>query len=139
RAEWQRRHDASAQAADFDAAQARGGIGALTAAMAGYKAKLLTDRPRVATRKASEMALAVVNAALPDTIGGSADLTGSNLTKTRDMRAVSRSDYGGRYIHYGIREHGMAAAMNGIALHGGFRAYGGTFLAFADYCRPSIR
>ena len=107
--------------------------------MAGYKAQLLLNRPKVATRKASEMALAVVNATLPDTVGGSADLTGSNLTRTKDMRPVQRGDYGGRYLHYGIREHGMAAAMNGIALHGGFRPYGGTFLAFADYCRPSIR
>ena len=107
--------------------------------MAGYKAQLLLNRPSVATRKASEMALAVVNAALPDTVGGSADLTGSNLTRTKDMRPVQRGDYGGRYLHYGIREHGMAAAMNGLALHGGFRPYGGTFLAFADYCRPSIR
>ena len=139
RAHWQRRHDASAVAAEFDAAQARGGLQPLTAAMADYKGQLLLDRPKVATRKASEMALAVVNAALPDTIGGSADLTGSNLTRTKDMRRVTRADYGGRYVHYGIREHGMAAAMNGIALHGGFRPYGGTFLAFADYARPAIR
>ncbi|MRX51210.1 hypothetical protein GI374_12285 [Paracoccus sp. S-4012] len=139
RADWQRRHDASPLVAELDSAQARGGLDALRAAMAEHKAKLIAERPRVATRKASEMALAVVNAVLPDTIGGSADLTGSNLTRTKDMRPVTRSDYGGRYIHYGIREHGMAAAMNGIALHGGFRAYGGTFLAFADYSRPAIR
>ena len=138
RAAWQRRHDASPEAAAFDAAQARSTAG-LDAAIDAYKQKLSEERPKVATRKASEMALTVVNAALPDTIGGSADLTGSNLTKTKDMRPLTRGDYGGRYIHYGIREHGMAAAMNGIALHGGFRPYGGTFLAFADYCRPSIR
>jgi transketolase len=85
------------------------------------------------------MALSVVNAALPFTIGGSADLTGSNLTRTKGQRPVTRHDYGGDYLHWGIREHGMAAAMNGIALHGLFRPYGGTFLVFADYCRPAIR
>ncbi|WP_090757346.1 transketolase [Paracoccus chinensis] len=139
RREWESRRDSHPQRAAFKAAQARGGLDELTAAMADYKAQLLLNRPKVATRKASEMALAVVNATLPDTVGGSADLTGSNLTRTKDMRPVRRGDYGGRYLHYGIREHGMAAAMNGIALHGGFRPYGGTFLAFADYCRPSIR
>ena len=85
------------------------------------------------------MALEVVNAAVPFTVGGSADLTGSNHTRSKGMRPVTRDDFGGRYVHYGIREHGMAAAMNGIALHGGFRPYGGTFLAFADYARPAIR
>ena len=139
RREWEKRLEAHPRRDAFKVAQARGGLDELTAMMAGYKAQLLLNRPRVATRKASEMALAVVNAALSDTVGGSADLTGSNLTRTKDMRPVQRGDYGGRYLHYGIREHGMAAAMNGIALHGGFRPYGGTFLAFADYCRPSIR
>ncbi|MFC0339762.1 transketolase [Paracoccus niistensis] len=139
RREWESRKDAHPQRDAFEAAQARGGLDDLSAAMASYKAQLLLNRPKVATRKASEMALAVVNAALPDTVGGSADLTGSNLTRTKDMRPVQRGNYGGRYLHYGIREHGMAAALNGIALHGGFRPYGGTFLAFADYCRPSIR
>ena len=139
RAAWQARHAAHPDRHGFDEAQARGGLDVLSAAMARHKARLLADRPAIATRKASELALAVVNAALPDTVGGSADLTGSNLTRTAGMRPVSRSDYGGRYIHYGIREHGMAAAMNGIALHGGLRPYGGTFLAFADYSRPAIR
>ena len=139
RREWEKRLEAHPRRDAFKAAQARGGLDELTAMMAGHKAQLLLNRPRVATRKASEMALAVVNAALSDTVGGSADLTGSNLTRTKDMRPVQRGDYGGRYLNYGIREHGMAAAMNGLALHGGFRPYGGTFLAFADYCRPSIR
>ena len=139
RAAWQRRKDASPCAGKFEAAQNRTGTAELSAALMDHIRKLAEDRPKVATRKASEMALAIVNEVMPDTVGGSADLTGSNLTRTRDMRPVTRSDYGGRYIHYGIREHGMAAAMNGIALHGGFRPYGGTFLAFADYCRPSIR
>ncbi|MGD9866181.1 MAG: transketolase C-terminal domain-containing protein, partial [Pseudodonghicola sp.] len=112
---------------------------ALEAALAAHKARLSRDRPRIATRQASELALEVVNAVLPNSIGGSADLTGSNNTRTAGMRPVTRQDYSGDYIHYGIREHAMAAAMNGIALHGGFFAYGGTFLAFADYCRPAIR
>jgi transketolase len=111
----------------------------LTPAMAAYKAQLLADKPKVASRKASEMALGVVNGTLPFVIGGSADLTGSNLTRTKGQKSVTRADYSGSYIHYGIREHGMAAAMNGIALHGLFKPYGGTFMAFADYCRPSIR
>ncbi|AXC51271.1 transketolase [Paracoccus suum] len=139
RAAWQARLAASPRRAAFEAAQARVGEEALAKAMDSYKAQLSADMPKFATRKASEMALAVVNTALPETIGGSADLTGSNLTRTKGMRPVTRADYGGRYIHFGIREHGMAAAMNGIALHGGFRPYGGTFLAFADYLRPAIR
>ncbi|MFT4151322.1 MAG: transketolase [Paracoccaceae bacterium] len=137
-ADWAARLDSSPLRAAFLEAQ-RADPTPLTAAMAAHKAQLLVEKPKVATRKASEMALAVVNAALPFTVGGSADLTGSNLTRTRGMQAVAPGDYTGRYIHYGIREHGMAAAMNGIALHGLFRPYGGTFLAFADYCRPSIR
>ena len=97
-------------------------------------------RPKVATRKASEMALEVVNGALPNAVGGSADLTGSNNTRTsRNAPGHAATTIAGDYIHYGVREHGMAAAMNGIALHGGLRPYGGTFLAFADYCRPAIR
>lgn len=125
--------------AAFEAAQAAPDAGALRNAMTEYRAQLSADRPKVATRKASEMALEVVNATLPNTVGGSADLTGSNNTRTKGMLAVTRDDYVGDYIHYGIREHGMAAVMNGMSLHGGFRPYGGTFLAFADYCRPAIR
>ncbi len=104
-----------------------------------YKRKLASDKPKVATRKSSEMALEVINAVVPETIGGSADLTGSNNTKTSQTKPMSASNYGGRYIHYGIREHGMAAAMNGIALHGGLIPYGGTFLVFSDYARPAMR
>ena len=94
---------------------------------------------KVATRKASELALDAINAALPETIGGSADLTPSNNTKSKGLEDVAPGNFGGRYIHYGIREHGMAAAMNGMALHGGLIPYGGTFLIFSDYCRPAIR
>ena len=104
-----------------------------------YKKTLSADAPKVATRKASQMALQVLNPALPQLIGGSADLTGSNLTKTTDLKVLTADNYSGRYIHYGIREHGMGAVMNGLALHGGCIPYGGTFLVFTDYCRPSIR
>ncbi|MEZ5789352.1 MAG: transketolase [Nitratireductor sp.] len=112
---------------------------AFAEAMSAYKKKLAADKPALATRKSSENALEVINGALPETLGGSADLTGSNNTKTSQTQAFSSDDYSGRYIYYGIREHGMAAAMNGIALHGGLIPYGGTFLAFADYSRPAIR
>lgn len=109
------------------------------AAAAAYKAKLVADKPKVATRKASEMALEVINGAIPEMIGGSADLTGSNLTKTKSQVSVKPGDFSGSYVHYGIREFGMSAAMNGLALHGGIIPYGGTFLVFTDYARPAIR
>lgn len=135
---WELRLAASPQRAAFRAALAQDAA-PLTAAMADYKAGLIAGKPKVATRKASEMALNVVNATLPFTVGGSADLTGSNLTRSQGQSPITRTDYSGSYIHHGVREHGMAAAMNGIALHGLFKPYGGTFLSFADYCRPSIR
>ncbi|MBN2739968.1 MAG: transketolase [Rhodobacteraceae bacterium] len=133
RAAWEQRKSAEFQTAeDCDTS-------ALPAAIAAFKSQLSQDKPKVATRKASQMALEVVNATLPFTVGGSADLTGSNLTKSSKMQSVTPDNFSGDYIHYGIREHGMAAAMNGIALHGGLKPYGGTFMAFADYCRPAIR
>lgn len=104
-----------------------------------FKKKVAANNPTVATRKASEDALEVINGILPETLGGSADLTPSNNTKTSQMKEITPSDFSGRYMHYGIREHGMAAAMNGIALHGGLIPYSGGFLIFSDYCRPSIR
>lgn len=108
-------------------------------AIAAYKEQLAEDKPALATRASSQNALDVINGVVPETIGGSADLTGSNNTKTAGMGEVIANDYSGRFIHYGIREHGMAAAMNGMALHGGVIPYSGTFLVFTDYCRPSIR
>ena len=93
----------------------------------------------IATRTACEFALESIIPAVPEMIGGSADLTGSNNTRTKSMKAMTPTDFSGRFIHYGIREHGMAAAMNGMALHGGIIPYSGTFLVFSDYCRPSIR
>jgi transketolase len=111
----------------------------LSATIRALKKQVSTSRPSVATRKASEMALEVINPILPETIGGSADLTGSNNTKTADLGIFEPENRKGRYVYYGIREHGMAAAMNGMALHGGVRPYGGTFMCFADYARPSMR
>ena len=106
---------------------------------ADHVSHLLADPVRVATRKASELALERLTGALPEMIGGSADLTGSNNTRTGAMADITAGDFAGTYIRYGVREHAMAAAMTGMALHGGIIPYGGTFLAFTDYCRPSIR
>ncbi len=103
------------------------------------KKQVSEGKPKVATRKASEMVLEVVNPIMPETLGGSGDLTGSNNTRTADLGIFNPENRKGRYIHYGIREHGMAAAMNGMALHGGVRPYGGTFLCFTDYARGAMR
>ena len=111
----------------------------LTASVNSVKQKLAETPKEIATRAASEFALESLTAALPEMIGGSADLTGSNNTRTKSTKPMSAADYSGRFIHYGVREHGMAAAMNGMALHGGIVPYSGTFLVFADYCRPAIR
>jgi len=111
----------------------------LAAAVAGLKQQLAQAPKEIATRSASEFALEALTVALPEMIGGSADLTGSNNTRTKAMQAMKPSDYSGTFIHYGVREHGMAAAMNGMALHGGIIPYSGTFLVFSDYCRPAIR
>ena len=106
----------------------------------GYKKQITAELPKVATRKSSQNVLEVLTKAIPEMIGGSADLTGSNNTKTGVQAPITAAgDYHGGYIYYGIREHGMAAAMNGLALHGGVLPYGGTFLVFTDYCRPAIR
>ncbi|GGC22557.1 transketolase [Novosphingobium marinum] len=110
-----------------------------TGALHDYIDGLLKEPQKVATRKASEMALGVLTEAVPEMVGGSADLTGSNNTKTRATTPFTAEDYAGRYVYYGIREFGMAAAMNGMALHGGIIPYGGTFMVFTDYCRPAIR
>ncbi|MBJ7534049.1 transketolase [Rhodomicrobium vannielii ATCC 17100] len=108
-------------------------------ALDAFIAKNVAEKPKLATRKSSEMALQVINGATDMTIGGSADLTHSNYTITKGMKSITPDDFTGRYLHYGIREHIMGAAMNGIALHGGFVPYGGTFLVFSDYLRGSIR
>jgi transketolase len=111
----------------------------LAGAIRALKKQISADQPTVATRKASETALAAINPVMPETIGGSADLTGSNNTLTPGLGTFDIDNRGGRYVYYGIREHGMAAAMNGMALHGGVAPYGGTFLCFTDYARGAMR
>lgn len=108
-------------------------------ALGAIRAKFAAEAPKTATRQASGYVLDAIAPACPDLIGGSADLTGSNNTKAKSQTLIKPGDFTGSYIHYGIREHGMAAAMNGMAAHGGIIPYGGTFLVFSDYCRPSIR
>jgi len=141
RAAWSERH--AALAADrrqtFDDAVAGTLPEALGATVNAYKKQLSADAPKWATRKSSQEALEVITPLVETMIGGSADLTGSNNTKTACMDPVQAGAFGGRYMYYGVREHGMAAAMNGMALHGGVIPYSGTFLTFTDYCRPSIR
>ncbi|WP_395714794.1 transketolase [Reyranella sp.] len=141
RRKWTQRHSAMADGdrAEFDRRQKGDIPPTVGEALASFKAKIATDKPSWATRKSSQEVLEILNPLLPDMIGGSADLTGSNNTKTATLKAQTAADPGGRYVYYGIREHAMAAAMNGMALHGGVIPYGGTFLVFTDYCRPSIR
>jgi len=139
RAAWDRRVSASKHCEAFKTAVTGDYAGVLAKAIGAYKKSLVDAPEKLATRKASELALDVINGVIAETVGGSADLTGSNNTKTKNIEILSAENYAGRYIYYGIREHGMAAAMNGMALHGGVVPYGGTFLVFTDYCRPSIR
>jgi transketolase len=108
-------------------------------AVRAVKEKLVAQPKEIATRAASEFALESLIPAIPEMIGGSADLTGSNNTRIKGMKTITAADFSGRFIHYGVREHGMAGAMNGLALHGGIIPYSGTFLVFSDYCRPAIR
>ncbi|ATE63453.1 transketolase [Rhizorhabdus dicambivorans] len=137
RSAWEARLVASPQRAEFERRMA----GKLPAdfSLQPYLDDLAANPQKVATRKASEMVLGAINAQLPETLGGSADLTGSNNTKTKDQAPLTADNYGGRYVYYGIREFGMGCAMNGMALHGGVIPYGGTFLVFSDYCRAAIR
>jgi transketolase len=134
---WQQRLAGHAQRAEFERRMAGTLPGGFS--LEAHLDALLAEPKAVATRKASEDVLAPINAQLPETLGGSADLTGSNNTRTKDQAPLTRDDYSGRYIYYGIREFGMSAAMNGMALHGGVIPYGGTFLVFSDYARPAIR
>ena len=139
--EWQKRLEAadSEVRAEFER-RMRGDLpSGFEDAMAAYKKSLAEEPKNVATRKASEMALNVITEAVPETIGGSADLTGSNNTKTPSTESVTPDDFSGRYMNWGIREHCMASAMNGMALHGGVIPYSGTFLVFADYMRGAMR
>ncbi|MCI4665513.1 MAG: transketolase [Neomegalonema sp.] len=136
---WDSRLAAAPQQAEFNAAFSGDAPAALKTEIAKLKAQHSEELPKLATRASAQKALAVVNATTPNTLGGSADLTGSNNTRTDGMEPFTAETYGGRYVFYGIREHGMAAAMNGVALHGGLIPYGGTFLVFSDYARPAIR
>jgi len=139
RSDWAKRLAASAERDVFN----RVVSGELPAgwqdAIRAVKSKSSADKPKIATRQSSQNVLDALAAVIPELIGGSADLTGSNNTKAAGQNPVAAGKYDGRYIYYGVREHGMAAAMNGMALHGGIVPYGGTFLVFTDYCRPSIR
>ena len=136
---WEARLAQSAGKADFEAAISGALPGGVAAALAALKATLAGEKPKIATRVASGRVIEALNAALPTLIGGSADLTPSNNSQGKTAAAVQAGDYAGRYIHWGIREHGMVAALNGMALHGGLIPFGATFLTFTDYCRPSIR
>jgi len=136
-ADWQKRLASDSRGKEFSGRMA-GETPALTGWDA-YRSSLVEDMPKLATRKSSENALQVLTSAVPAMVGGSADLTGSNNTKTSSTTPFGPDDYAGRYVYYGIREFGMAAAMNGMALHGGVIPYGGTFLVFSDYCRNAIR
>ena len=141
RAAWEERLAAlpAAKRAEFERQVSGAAPKRFAAAIRAFKKAQSEAAPKVATRKASEMVLAAINPVMPETIGGSADLTGSNLTKTADLGVFGPENRKGRYIHYGIREHGMAAAMNGLWLHGGVRPYGGTFFCFTDYARGAMR
>lgn len=137
RAAWEARLASDAKGAEFTRRMA--GDLPDNFSLEAYIDSLIAAPQKVATRKASELALGAINDLLPETLGGSADLTGSNNTKTKSTGPLTRDDYAGRYVYYGIREFGMACAMNGMALHGGVIPYGGTFLVFSDYMRAGIR
>ena len=139
RAQWQQRLAASDKHAEFERRQKAELPAAYAGAVDALKQKLAADKPKLASRKASQNALEVINGVLPETMGGSADLTSSNFTNTSQTLPFTATDRSGRYIRYGVREHAMGAAMNGLALHGGVIPYGGTFLTFTDYARPAIR
>jgi transketolase len=134
---WKERHAADSNGAEFS--RRMDGQHPAGFSLDAHIVDLLANPQKVATRKASELALDAINAGMPETIGGSADLTPSNNTLTKGLKPLTGDDYSGRYVHYGIREFGMSAAMNGMALHGGVVPYGGTFLVFSDYARPAIR
>ncbi|MGB5872042.1 MAG: transketolase, partial [Albidovulum sp.] len=139
--EWKARFAAlsPAKRAEFERQMSGAAPKKLAATIRAVKKEASAQLTKVASRKASEMVLAAVNPIMPETIGGSADLTGSNLTKTADLGIFTPQNRNGRHVHYGIREHGMAAAMNGMSLHGGVRPYGGTFMCFTDYARGAMR
>ena len=129
----------TAKRTQFERAYALDAPKKLSATIKAFKKEMSEAAPKLATRASSEKVLGVVNPVMPETVGGSADLTGSNNTKTADLGVFDTDNRGGRYVYWGIREHGMASAMNGMVLHGGIRPYGGTFMCFTDYARPAMR
>ncbi len=141
RVAWQVRFDDESERrqAEFNRVFAGDAPKKLSAVIKALKKQISEEQPKIATRSSSQMVLEVVNPIMPETFGGSADLTGSNNTLTGDLGTFDETNRKGRYVYYGIREHGMAAAMNGIALHGGLRPYGGTFFVFTDYARGAMR
>ncbi len=138
---WEERFDAMSRSKreEFNRALAGDAPKKLSATIKAFKKQTSENAPKLATRASSEKTLEVLNPLYTETVGGSADLTGSNNTKTADLGVFDVDNRGGRYVYWGIREHGMAAAMNGMALHGGIRPYGGTFMCFTDYARPAMR
>ncbi len=136
---WLKRLAKHPMKADFERAIAGRLPEAWHEALAALRAKTAEEKPKLATRIAGQRALEALVPSIPEMVGGSADLTGSNNTNVKGISSVKPGDFNGRYVHYGVREHGMAAAMNGMALHGGIIPYSGAFLVFADYMRPSIR
>jgi transketolase len=136
---WKKRHDGHGDRIEFDRRTAGDLPAGLAAAVAAVKQAASKEAAKLATRQSSQKVLEALVPVVPELLGGSADLTGSNNTKIKDMLPLTAQGFAGRYLHYGVREHGMAAAMNGLALHRGVIPYGGTFLVFTDYCRPSIR
>ncbi|MFK7745639.1 MAG: transketolase [Roseobacter sp.] len=138
---WEERFDTlpRSKRENFNRAYALEAPKKLSATIKAFKKQTSEGAPKLATRASSEKVLEVLNPIMPETVGGSADLTGSNNTKTSDLGVFDVDNRGGRYVYWGIREHGMAAAMNGMALHGGMRPYGGTFMCFTDYARPAMR
>ncbi len=141
RVEWEKKLNAAKAdvKAEFNRRFAGDLPGSFDRAIQKYKKELAEEKPTLASRKSSQNALEVINGVVPETFGGSADLTGSNNTNTSQTAPITPDDFSGRFMHWGIREHAMAAAMNGIALHGGLIPYSGGFLIFSDYCRTSVR
>jgi transketolase len=136
---WTQRHAKAASKSEFDRVVTGTLPEGFAGAVAEVKNAFAKEAPKLATRQASQRVIEALSAALPELVGGSADLSGSNLTKGKAAKAITAPEYKGDYVYYGVREHGMAAAMNGLALHGGVIPFGGTFLCFTDYARPAIR
>ena len=139
RASWEQRLSTAPQGAELKRRLAGTLRPEVATAIHDLRAKFVAEKPSLGTRKSSEATIEALVPHMPELVMGSADLTGSNNTKAKSVDNLTPENYGGRYIHYGIREHGMVAAMNGLSLHGGVLPGGGTFLVFSDYCRPSIR